>query len=62
MSDGQTIWVDDKTRDNLKKLAKLENRSMAAQIRHMVDRELSEKQGNEDQPGDGKVQSSDCAE
>lgn len=40
MTNQTTIWVDSKTRDNLRLISELKERSMAGQLRYWVTREL----------------------
>ncbi len=52
MAEGTTLWIDDETKSGLKKLAKANERSAAAQLRWMVKRELEmlEASKEENQP------------
>jgi hypothetical protein len=41
MTDGTTVWIDKETREDLQKLAQINERSVAGQIRWMVKRDLA---------------------
>jgi len=41
MSDGSTIWLDEETKQDLKKLAALNDRSLVGQIRWLIRQALA---------------------
>jgi len=50
MNKGFTVWIDSETKNGLKKLAKANERNMAAQLRWMVKRELELLDAAKNQP------------